>query len=55
MSWIQDNLIPFLEFPSMQSALIVIGAVIVAKITDIFFIRISDALYQKHRQTWMIK
>ena len=47
MSWIQDNLIPFLEFPSMQSALIVIGAVIVAKITDIFFTRIFRRIVSK--------
>ena len=47
MSWIQDNLIPFLEHSSIQSALIVIGAVIVAKIADIIFTRIFSRLVSK--------
>ena len=47
MSWIQDNLIPFLEYSSIQSALIVIGAVIVAKIADIIFTRIFSRLVSK--------
>ena len=47
MSWIQNNLIPFLEHSSIQSALIVIGAVIVAKIADIIFTRIFSRLVSK--------
>ncbi len=47
MSWIQNNLIPFLEHSSIQSALIVIGAVIVAKIADIIFTRIFRQLVSK--------
>ena len=47
MSWIQDNLIPFLEYSSIQSALIVIGAIIVAKIADIIFTRIFSRLVSK--------
>ena len=47
MSWIQDNLIPFLEYSSIQSALIVIGAVIAAKIADIIFTRIFSRLVSK--------
>ena len=47
MNWIQDNLILFLRNPLIQSVLIVIGAVIVAKITDVFFTRIFRRLVSK--------
>ena len=47
MSWIQDNLIPFLEYSSVQSALIVIAAIIVAKIADIIFTRIFSRFVSK--------
>jgi len=47
MSWIQNNLIPFLEYSSIQSVLIVMGAVIVAKIADIIFTRIFRQLVSK--------
>ena len=47
MSWIQNNLNPFLEYSSVQSALIVIAAVIIAKIADMIFTRLFRQIVSK--------
>lgn len=51
MSWIQNNLNPFLEYSSVQSALIVIAAVIVAKIADMIFTRIFRQIVSKTKSS----
>ncbi len=51
MSWIQDNLIPILGNPLVQSAFIAIGAIIFAKIADVFFTRIFRRLVSKTKST----
>ncbi len=47
MYWIQDNLIPFLRYPYVQSLIIVIGAIFVAKLADIFFTRFFRRIVSK--------
>ena len=47
MYWIQDNLIPFLRYPYVQSLIIVIGAIFLAKLADIFFTRFFRRIVSK--------
>ena len=47
MNWIQDNLLPFLSYPLVQTALIAIGAIFIAKLADVFFTRIFRRFVSK--------